>query len=174
MPAIETKNLTKIYGQKSAVNNLSLSVEQGDIFTLLGPNGSGKSTTVKMLTGLLEPTSGDAQILDKSILAESIELKKQIGVLPESLALFESLSVWEHILLTGEVYGLAKTETVYRGEQLLKYLDLWEDRFARVEQCSFGMKKKCSLSLALIHNPKVAFLDEPFEGVDPISSKNIK
>ncbi len=174
MPAIETENLTKIYGQKSVVDNLSLSIDQGDIFTLLGANGSGKSTTVKMLTGLLEPTRGDARILNQSILAENLELKKQIGVLPESLALFESLSVWEHILLTGEVYGLAKTETVYRGGQLLKYLDLWEDRFARIEQCSFGMKKKCALALALIHNPKVAFLDEPFEGVDPISSRNIK
>lgn len=174
MPTIETKDLTKIYGQNPVVNNLSLCVEQGEIFALLGANGSGKSTTVKMLTGLLEPTRGDAKILGQSISAESVELKRQIGVLPESLALFESLSVWEHILLTGEVYGLTKTETAYRGEQLLKYLDLWEDRFTRIEQCSFGMKKKCSLALALLHNPKVAFLDEPFEGVDPISSKNIK
>lgn len=174
MPTIETENLTKIYGKKSVVKNLTLSVKEGEIFTLLGANGSGKSTIVKMLTGLLKPTSGDARILGQSILAESVELKKQIGVLPESLALFESLSVWEHILLTGEVYGLTKTETVYRGEQLLKYLNLWEDRFARIEQCSFGMKKKCALALALIHNPKTAFLDEPFEGVDPISSKNIK
>lgn len=174
MPAIETENLTKNYGEKSVVKNFSLSIEQGDIFTLLGANGSGKSTIVKMLTGLLKPTSGDGKIFGQSILAETVELKKQIGVLPESLALFESLSVWEHILLTGEVYGLAKTEVVYRGEQLLKYLDLWEDRFARIEQCSFGMKKKCALALALIHNPKVAFLDEPFEGVDPISSKNIR
>ena len=174
MPTIEAENLTKIYGQKSVVDNLSLSVEQGDIFTLLGANGSGKSTTVKMLTGLLKPTRGDAKILGQSILAENVELKKQIGVLPESLALFESLSVWEHTLLTGEVYGLEKTETIYRGEQLLRYLDLWEDRFTRIEQCSFGMKKKCSLSLALIHSPRVVFLDEPFEGVDPVSSKNIK
>lgn len=174
MPTIETINLTKIYGQHPVVNNLSLSIEQGDIFTLLGANGSGKSTIVKMLTGLLEPTSGDAKILGQSILAESVELKKQIGVLPESLALFESLSVWEHILLTGEIYGLTKTETVYRGEQLLKYLDLWEDRFTRIERCSFGMKKKCALALALIHSPQVVFLDEPFEGVDPVSSKNIR
>lgn len=171
MPAIEAENLTKIYGRKSIVDNLSLSVEQGDIFTLLGANGSGKSTIVKMLTGLLKPTSGDAKILGQSILAENVELKKQIGVLPESLALFESLSVWEHILLTGEVYGLAKTETVYKGEQLLKFLDLWADRFTRTEQCSFGMKKKCALALALIHSPRLVFLDEPFEGVDPVSSK---
>jgi ABC-2 type transport system ATP-binding protein len=174
MNAIETENLTKIYGRKAVVNNLSLSVKQADIFTLLGANGSGKSTIVKMLTGLLKPTGGNAKILNQSPFTENIELKKQIGVLPESLALFESLSVWEHILLTGEVYGLTKMETAYRGEQLLTYLDLWEDRFTRIEECSFGMKKKCSLSLALIHSPKVVFLDEPFEGVDPISSKNIK
>lgn len=174
MLAIETENLTKNYGNKTVVDNLSLSVGQGEIFTLLGANGSGKSTTVKMLTGLLKPTRGNVKILNQTILTENLELKKQIGVLPESLALFESLSIWEHILLSGEVYGLMKTEANYRGEQLLKYLDLWEDRFMRIEQCSFGMKKKCSLSLALIHNPQVVFLDEPFEGVDPISSKNIR
>ena len=172
--AIETENLTKIYGEKTVVNNLSLSVKQGEVFTLLGPNGSGKSTIVKMLTGLLKPSSGKAKILNHSIHLENIELKRKIGVLPEKLALFESLSIWEHILLIGEIYGLSKNESAFRGEQLLKYLDLWEDRFTLTEQCSFGMKKKCSLALALIHNPQVIFLDEPFEGVDPISSKNIK
>ena len=174
MLAIETENLTKIYGQKTVVNSLSLSVKQGEIFTLLGANGSGKSTTVKMLTGLLKPTNGDAKIFGESVLADNIELKKVIGVLPESLALFDGLSIWEHILLTGEVYNLSDREAVFRGEQLLKYLDLWEDKFTRAENCSFGMKKKCSLALALIHNPKIAFLDEPFEGIDPISSKNIR
>lgn len=174
MLAIETKNLTKIYGQKTVVKNLSLAVGKGEVFTLLGANGSGKSTIVKILTGLLKPTCGDAKIFGNSILAENLELKKRIGVLPESLALFESLSVWEHLLLTGEIYGLTNAETAYRGKQLLKHLDLWEDRFTRIEHCSFGMKKKCSLSLALVHNPQIVFLDEPFEGVDPISSKNIR
>ncbi len=174
MFSIETENLTKIYGQKTVVKNLSLFIKKGEIFTLLGANGSGKSTIVKMLTGLLKPTNGDAKILGDSVLAENIELKKVIGVLPESLALFDGLSIWEHIILAGEVYNLSGRETVFRGEQLLKYLDLWEDKFTRVENCSFGMKKKCSLALALIHNPKIVFLDEPFEGVDPISSKNIR
>ena len=151
-----------------------LSSITSEIFTLLGANGSGKSTTVKMLTGLLKPTSGTAKILNSLINHENIELKKKIGVLPESLALFEGLSIWEHIFLIGEVYGLSKDDSAFRGEQLLKHLDLWEDRFTRVEQCSFGMKKKCSLALALIHNPQVVFLDEPFEGIDPTSSRNIK
>ncbi len=172
--AIETENLTKFYGEKCVVKNLNLSVKTGEIFTLMGANGSGKSTTVKMLTGLLKPTSGNAKILNSSINHENIELKKKIGVLPESLALFEGLSIWEHIFLIGEIYGLSKAEAAFRGEQLLKHLDLWEDRFTRIEQCSFGMKKKCSLGLALIHNPQVVFLDEPFEGVDPTSSRNIK
>ncbi len=174
MIAIETENLTKIYDEKTVVNNLNLSVKTGEIFTLLGANGSGKSTTVKMLTGLLKPTSGTAKILDSPVNHENIELKKKIGVLPESLALFEGLSIWEHILLIGEIYGLSKDDSAFRGEQLLKHLDLWEDRFTRIEQCSFGMKKKCSLALALIHNPQVVFLDEPFEGIDPTSSRNIK
>jgi ABC-2 type transport system ATP-binding protein len=174
MIAIETTNLTKVYDQKTVVNNLDLSIKRGEIFTLLGPNGSGKSTTVKMLTGLLKPTNGEVRILDSPLTHENIELKRKIGVLPENLALFEGLSIWEHIFLIGEIYGLTRDEAAFRGEQLLKHLDLWEDRSTRIEQCSFGMKKKCSLSLALIHNPQVVFLDEPFEGVDPTSSRNIK
>lgn len=174
MPVIQTENLTKIYGDKKAVDDVSLSIQKGEVFTLLGANGSGKSTTVKMLTGLLKSTSGSAEVLSSSIFEENIEIKKKIGVLPEGLALFEGLSIWEHIVLTGEIYGLTKEETVYRGEQLLKHLNLWEKRETRINECSYGMKKKCSLAMALIHNPELIFLDEPFEGVDPISSKNIR
>jgi ABC-2 type transport system ATP-binding protein len=174
MISIETESLTKVYGRKTVVESVSLSINTGEIFALLGPNGSGKSTIVKMLTGLLEPTRGAAKILGESAFTDNLEIKSKIGVLPESLALFDSLSIWEHVLLTGEVYGLTKTETAYRGEQLLKHLDLWENRATPAEACSYGMKKKCSLSLALIHNPLILFLDEPFEGIDPVSSRNIK
>jgi ABC-2 type transport system ATP-binding protein len=174
MFAVEIENLTKIYDQKTVVDNLNLAVKTGEIFTLLGANGSGKSTTVKMLTGLLKPTGGQAKILNFPISHDNIELKKKIGVLPENNALFDNLSIWEHIFLIGEIYGLSRDEAALRGEQLLKHLDLWEDRFTRIEQCSFGMKKKTSLALALIHNPQVVFLDEPFEGIDPTSSRNIK
>src|SRR5204862_3889016 len=130
-------------------------------------------TTVKMLTGLLRPTSGEARISGMSILEHEVEVKKRIGVLPEDLALFDHLTIREHLLMCGPVYGLDRGETNKRAEQLLKYLDLWQSRNTYVQQASSGMKKKCSLAMALLHNPRVLFLDEPFEGIDPVSSRNI-
>jgi ABC-2 type transport system ATP-binding protein len=171
---IETSGLCRTFGDFTAVDNLNLKVSKGTIFGFLGPNGSGKSTTVKMLTGTLKPSSGDALIDGASILNYSVEIKQKIGVLPEDLALFDSLSIWEHLTMCGVVYGLSTTETESRAEQLLNYLDLWPDRHIFVEQSSFGMRKKCALAMALIHNPKVLFLDEPFEGIDPVSSRGIK
>ena len=109
-----------------------------------------------------------------SIRNSSLEIKRRIGVLPEDLALFDSLTIWEHLKLCGPIYGLSAQETEARAEQLLNYLDLWPDRHTPVEQSSFGMKKKCALAMALIHNPKVLFLDEPFEGIDPVASRSIK
>jgi ABC-2 type transport system ATP-binding protein len=172
--ALQTKNLTKSFAQNTAVNNINLSLEKGTIFALLGPNGSGKSTLVKMLVGIIKPTSGDASILNKSIITDIDEIKKTIGVLPETLGLFEGLNIWEHLLLAGDVYRVPAKEAEYRAEQLLKYLDLWNSRTTKIEKSSYGMKKKCSLAMALIHNPEIVFLDEPFEGIDPISAGNIK
>jgi ABC-2 type transport system ATP-binding protein len=171
---IETENLTKKFGRLVAVNNLNLEIPRGTIFGFLGPNGSGKSTTVKMLTGLLQPTAGQALIGGVSIRTSPLAVKQKIGVLPEDLALFDSLTIWEHLLLSGPIYGLSKSETSSRGEQLLKYLDLWHQRQTYVDEASAGMRKKCSLAMALLHNPRVLFLDEPFEGIDPVSSRNIK
>ena len=171
---IETQNLTKKFGRLVAVHNLNLEIPKGTIFGFLGPNGSGKSTTVKMLTGLLQPTAGEALIGGTSILDSPLQVKQMIGVLPEDLALFDSLTIWEHLLLSGPIYGLSKSETKSRGEQLLKYLDLWATRQTYVDEASAGMRKKCSLAMALLHNPRVLFLDEPFEGIDPVSSRNIK
>jgi len=171
---IETQNLTKKFGRLVAVNNLNLEIPKGTIFGFLGPNGSGKSTTVKMLTGLLQPTAGEALIGGLSIRNSPLAVKQKIGVLPEDLALFDSLTIWEHLLLSGPIYGLTKAETSSRGEQLLKYLDLYQSRQTYVDQASAGMRKKCSLAMALLHNPQVLFLDEPFEGIDPVSSRNIK
>jgi ABC-2 type transport system ATP-binding protein len=171
---IETRNLTRKFGRLVAVNDLNLQIRKGAIFGFLGPNGAGKSTTVKMLTGLLQPTAGEALISGVSILHSPLEVKKKIGVLPEDLALFDSLTIWEHLLMSGPIYGLKRTETESRAMQLLKYLDLRDSRNVYVDQASSGMRKKCSLAMALLHNPTVLFLDEPFEGIDPVSSRNIK
>ena len=171
---VEIRGLTRQFGDFVAVNNLHLRVAQGTIFGFLGPNGAGKSTTVKMLTGILQPSSGDALIDGLSIKTSPVAIKQKIGVLPEDLALFDSLTIWEHLKMCGAIYRLTPRETETRAEQLLNYLDLWSDRHTFVEQSSYGMKKKCALALALIHNPKVLFLDEPFEGIDPVTSRNIK
>ena len=171
---IETHNLTRTFGELVAVRDLELQIPKGTLFGFLGPNGSGKSTTVKMLTGILPPTSGEVFIGGRSVISSPIEVKKRIGVLPEDLALFESLTIWEHLLMVGPVYGLTRTETERRAEELLVYLDLWQGRHTYVDEASSGMRKKCSLAAALLHNPRVLFLDEPFEGIDPVSSRNIK
>jgi ABC-2 type transport system ATP-binding protein len=171
---IEISGLTRRFGEFVAVHDLNLHVPKGVIFGFLGPNGSGKSTTVKMLTGILQPSAGDAWIDGSSIRSTPLAIKKKIGVLPEDLALFDSLTIWEHLKMCGPIYGLSRAETEARGEQLLNYLDLWLDRHTFVEQASFGMRKKCALAMALLHNPKVLFLDEPFEGIDPVTSRSIK
>src|SRR6185503_10481459 len=145
---IETRNLTKNFGGFVAVNNLNLQISKGTIFGFLGPNGAGKSTTVKMLTGLLQPTAGEAMIGGLSIQSSPLEVKQKIGVLPEDLALFDSLTIWEHLIMCGPIYGLSNVETETRAEQLLNYLDLWTDRHTFVEQSSYGMKKKCALAMA--------------------------
>ncbi len=171
---VEIRGLTRKFGDFVAVNNLHLRVAQGTIFGFLGPNGAGKSTTVKMLTGILQPSSGDALIDGLSIKTSPVAIKQKIGVLPEDLALFDSLTIWEHLKMCGAIYRLTPRETESRAQQLLNYLDLWTDRHTFVEHSSYGMKKKCALAMALIHNPKVLFLDEPFEGIDPVTSRNIK
>src|SRR5262245_5517421 len=171
---IEARGLTKQFGSFTAARNLNLRVPRGTIFGFLGPNGSGKSTTVKMLTGLLTPTEGEALIAGEPVAVENVALKHKIGVLPEDDALFRALTLWEHLEMSGPLYGLSHGETEARATQLLRHLDLWHERGTYVEQASFGMRKKCALAMALLHNPRVLFLDEPFEGIDPGSSRNIK
>jgi ABC-2 type transport system ATP-binding protein len=174
MLEIETHGLTKTFGKVVAVSDLSLKISKGTIFGFLGPNGSGKSTTVKMLTGLLQPDRGDALIGGVSILTSPIEVKKRIGVLPEDLALFDSVTIWEHLIMSGAIYELGRDETERRALQLLDYLDLLPSRHTYADQASTGMRKKCALAMALLHNPQVLFLDEPFEGIDPVSARHIK
>ncbi|MCX6621366.1 MAG: ABC transporter ATP-binding protein [Acidobacteria bacterium] len=171
---ISCRNLTRRFGDFTAADNLTFEVATGAICAFLGPNGAGKSTTVKMLSGLLPPTSGAATVAGLDILHADVELKRRIGVLPENLGLFDDLTVEEHLHLTGDLYGLATSETRSRTDQRLRILALEHGRDRFLNRCSHGMRKKTALAMALLPTPRVLFLDEPFEGIDPVSSKAIR
>jgi len=168
---ISCRKLTRRFGDFTAVDSLTLEVAEGAICSFLGPNGAGKSTTVKMLTGLLAPTSGEVEVCGLDVRRSATELKQLIGVLPEDLGLFDDLTVEEHLLLTGDVYGLPRSETRTRTAQLLHALSLEDGRRTFAAACSHGMRKKTAFAMALLPNPRVLFLDEPFEAIDPVTSK---
>ena len=168
---ISCRNLTRRFGDFTAVNELNLEVAPGAICAFLGPNGAGKSTTVKMMTGLLTPTSGQALVDGLNPAANPLELKRRIGVLPEDLGLFDDLTVEEHLLLTGDIYGVPHAETRLRTSQLLHALSLEHGRRTFAAACSHGMRKKTAFAMALLPNPRVLFLDEPFEAIDPVTAK---
>jgi ABC-2 type transport system ATP-binding protein len=168
---ISCRNLTRRFGEFTAVDSLNFEVSAGAICAFLGPNGAGKSTTVKMLTGLLPPTSGDVEVCGLNVLKDPLELKRRIGVLPEDLGLFDDLTVEEHLLLTGSVYGVDRQQTRSRTDQLLHALSLGHGRDTFARSCSHGMRKKTAFAMALLPNPRVLFLDEPFEAIDPVTSK---
>jgi ABC-2 type transport system ATP-binding protein len=172
--AIVVRNFTREFGSKVAVNDISFEVSRGSFFGFLGPNGAGKSTTVRMLTGLLPPTSGNAWIDGRSILSEPVNVKRHMGVIPDDLALFDRLSLSEHLTLAGQMHELPGADIESRTEDLLRLLDLWDDRGTHAVDASHGMRKKTALAMALIHRPRVLFLDEPFEGIDPIASRHIR
>jgi len=168
---ISCRQLTKRYGPVTAVDSLSLEVEKGAICAFLGPNGAGKSTTVKMLSGLLAPTSGQTFVCGFDVVTHPLEVKRRIGVLPESLGLFDDLTIGEHLLLTANIYGLDKRQSQARIEQLLRVLGLTEGRDTFAGYGSHGMRKKTAFAMALLPNPEVLFLDEPFEAIDPATSR---
>ena len=172
--AVETFELVKQFGAFVAVDHLNLHVNRGSFFGFLGPNGAGKSTTIKMLTGLLAPTSGTLHVLGLDISAQPMDVKRLIGVVPEDLNLFERLTGAEMLAFTGRMYGLGKTEIVQRSKELLDLMELQDEPRKLIVEYSHGMKKKLSLACALIHRPEILFLDEPFEGVDAIASRTLK
>jgi ABC-2 type transport system ATP-binding protein len=171
---IECRNLVRDFGEFRAVGGVSFHVPRGTICALLGPNGAGKSTIVKMLAGLLPPTAGSVSVAGLDPVKASLDVKSICGILPEGLGLFDDLTIEEHLNLSGPIYGLSARETAARRDQLLRLLDLDQRRHTYLSECSHGMRKKTSLALALLHNPRVLFLDEPFEGVDPVTSKTIR
>lgn len=169
---IHCRGVTKQFRDVVAVDNVSLEIFSG-ICALIGPNGAGKSTLLKMLTGLLAPDTGEVQVANLDVFKRPLEVKRIIGVMPEDLGLFDSLTVKEHLQLAGPIYGLNSSQTRERTDTLLRILGLDPARNTFLDQCSHGTRKKTALALALLHNPRVLFLDEPFEGIDPVSAKTI-
>lgn len=172
--AIQTHGLTRHFGGLTAVDNVTFSVAPGQFFGFLGPNGAGKSTTIKMLTGLLEPSAGSIEILGQPFSASALELKRQIGVVPEGMALLGRLTAPEYLRFVGRMYGLDRDITNRRTEELLEFMQLANENKKLVTDFSHGMQKKLALAAAVIHAPKVLFLDEPFEGVDAIAAGMLK
>src|SRR5512136_1067370 len=174
MWAIETRGLTRLFEGKPAVEDLALEVPAGAFYGFLGPNGAGKSTTIRMLTGLLAPTSGRARVLGTDLGHDGIEVKRRIGVVPDGLALFERLSGAEQLRIHGQLFGLPRAEAGRRADALLEAMELTADAGKLVVDYSHGMKKKLALGCALIHAPRVLFLDEPFEGIDAVAVTGIR
>ncbi|MGH9487628.1 MAG: ABC transporter ATP-binding protein [Terriglobales bacterium] len=172
--AVATHALTRRFGTFTAVDDVSFEVAPGQFFGFLGPNGAGKSTTIKMLTGLLAPTSGAVEILGLDLFAQPIEVKRQIGVVPEGMALFGRLTGAEYLNFVGRMYGLDRVTAARRAGELLEFMQLTDAGRKLIADYSHGMQKKLALAAAVIHGPRVLFLDEPFEGVDAVAAGTLK
>jgi ABC-2 type transport system ATP-binding protein len=172
--ALETRGLTRTFGDFTAVGGIDLAVPRGSFYGFLGPNGAGKSTTIKCLTGLLRPSAGEIRILGLDPAREAVEVKRRMGVVPEDLALFERLTGGENLAFIGRVHGLSEGVAAQRSMQLLDLLGLADASGTLVADYSHGMKKKLSLAAAFLPGPRLLFLDEPFEGIDAVSSRQVK
>ena len=174
--AIETGGLTRTFGALHAVDAVDLRVERGTFYGFLGPNGAGKSTTIKMLTGLLAPTSGTMKILEDDISdpERALAVKSRIGVVPENLSLFENLTAREYLTFIGRMYLLPRATIKERTEELLAMMGLAGEEKKLALEYSHGMRKKLALAAALLPNPELLFLDEPFEGVDAVASRVLR
>ena len=170
--AIRTYDLTRNFGERTAVDSVNIEIRQGEIFSLLGKNGAGKTTTIKMLCCLLKPSSGSAEIMGYNILKKPIKIKGIIGVSPQETAIAEHLSTKENLLLIGGVFGMGKELSVKRAENLMDLMEL-EDRNDRVKKLSGGMQRRLSIAMALMSDPQILFLDEPTLGLDPHSRKSV-
>ena len=172
MVTIKAVNLTRKFAQVAAVDSLSLEIEEGEIFGLVGPDGAGKSTTMRLLAGILEPDSGEAWVFGKHIIKESESLKDHIAYMPQRFGLYEDLTVIENLNFYADIYGVTKQERGSRIERLLGFSNLTPFKRRMCRNLSGGMKQKLGLACALIHTPKVLFLDEPTNGVDPVSRRD--
>jgi len=170
--AIETTNLTKKFGKRTAVNALSIEIKGGEIFSLLGRNGAGKTTTIKMLCCLLQPTSGNASVMNFSIKENPLKIKEIIGVSPQETAIAVHLNTLENLLLIGGVFGLKQNESKNRAKKLMDLMEL-EDRKDQTRKLSGGLQRRLSIAMALMSDPQILFLDEPTLGLDPHARKSV-
>ena len=167
MKAIEVKQLTKRFGTFTAVDHISFEVEPGEIFGFLGANGAGKTTAMRMLCGLSVPTSGEARVAGFDVYRESESIKRNIGYMSQKFSLYGDLKVWENIRLFGGIYGLSDKAIAEKTDALLKQLDFEAERNTLVKYLPLGWKQKLAFSVAIFHEPRIVFLDEPTGGVDP-------
>jgi linearmycin/streptolysin S transport system ATP-binding protein len=173
MKAIETQDLKKSFGENRAVQGVSFNVEQGEIFSLLGPNGAGKTTTISMLSCLLRPDAGDARVMGHSIRTGEMGVKSVLGVVPQEIALYEDLTARENLTFWGKMYGLRGSALTSRVNEVLDVIGLSDRANERVGKYSGGMKRRVNIGVALLHKPKVIYMDEPTVGIDPQSRRNI-
>jgi ABC-2 type transport system ATP-binding protein len=172
--AVETRGLARTFGSKRAVDGIDLRVPPGSFYGFLGPNGAGKSTTIKCLTGLLQPSAGEIRILGIDPVVDPVEIKRRVGVVPEDLALFDRLTAAETLSFVAQIHGMPAETFKPRSADLLSLMDLTEAATTLVTDFSHGMRKKLALAAALLPAPRLLFLDEPFEGIDAVASRQIK
>ena len=173
IPAIEVLDLQKSFGENHAVQGVSFDVKQGEIFSLLGPNGAGKTTTISMLSCLLRPNNGDARVMGHSIRADAMGVKSVLGVVPQDIALYEDLTARENLSFWGKMYNLRGSKLKSRVDEVLDVIGLRDRASERVGKYSGGMKRRVNIGVALLHKPKVIYMDEPTVGIDPQSRRNI-
>ena len=173
IPAIEVLDLQKSFGENKAVQGVRFEVKQGEIFSLLGPNGAGKTTTISMLSCLLRPNDGDARVMGHSIRSDQMGVKSVLGVVPQEIALYEDLTARENLSFWGKMYGLRGSKLKLRVDEVLDIIGLRDRAKERVSKYSGGMKRRVNIGVALLHKPKVIYMDEPTVGIDPQSRRNI-
>lgn len=172
--AIAVRHLRKLYGERTAVDGLTLTVPRGSFFGFLGPNGAGKTTTIRMLLGLLTPTEGAIELLGWPLPQGALEVKRRLGVVPEESILFDRLTGAEYIEFAGRMYGLERRVAAARARELLALFQLDGQTRKLIADYSKGMRKRLSMAAALIHRPELFLLDEPFEGVDAVGARMMK
>ncbi|MGA2490809.1 MAG: ABC transporter ATP-binding protein [Anaerolineales bacterium] len=170
---LEVKNLVKKYGDLTAVKGISFEIQKGEIFSLLGPNGAGKTTTISMISGLLEPTSGEAFIGGYSITRQPLEAKRLLGMVPQEIALYPTLTARQNLEFFGRMYGLGGKELARRVDTMLDFVELSDRQSDRIETFSGGMKRRINIAAGLLHDPQVIYMDEPTVGIDPQSRRRI-